>query len=133
LNNTEDVNILNDYQENALMVACLNKNTNIETVKILLENGADLNIQDEYGFTTLMKSCRKSNKNYNEELLRLLFDYDPYYMQVNALMYLCNELPNRIEMVKLLKSKSNLYHRNQQNETITDLCLKEYKCIFKKF
>ena len=134
LNNTEDINILNYYQENALMLACLNKNSNIETVKILLENGADLNIQDKYGFTTLMKSCRKSNKNYNEELIRLLFDYDPYYMQFNALMYLCNELPNKIEMSKLLlKSKSNPYHRTQQNETITDICLDEYKCIFKKF
>jgi ankyrin repeat protein len=121
------------------MVACLNKNSNIETVKILLENGADLNIQDEYGFTTLMKSCRKSNNNYNEKLVNFLLDYDPYFniycysMRFNALMYLCNELPNRIEMVKLLKSKSNLSHKNHQNEIITDVCLDEYKCIFKKF
>lgn len=139
LNNGKDINILNEHTETALMLACLNEDTNIETVKLLLENGADINIQDGSGLTILMLSCTKSNKNYNEEFIKLLLDYDPcfniycYYMNFNALMYLCNELPNKNEMVKLIKSKTNLFHRTYNNELITDVCLNEYKYLFKKF
>jgi hypothetical protein len=48
--------------------------SNIETVKLLLENGADVNAKDVIGWTPLMMSSRYSNTDSNIQTVKLLLE-----------------------------------------------------------
>ena len=121
------------------MILHSNKDSNIETVKLLLENGADPNIQDDKGKTALMKSCRYANTDSNIETVKLLLNVDNINVNIitndnkyNALMLLCIYNPNQHETVKLLKSKTDLSYVNSKNKKIEDICLDEYLYLFSK-
>ena len=71
------INQQNDLGWTPLMIACRNSSTysNIETVKILLENGADVNIQNCWKSTSLSIACTHLNNDSNMETVRLLLEY----------------------------------------------------------
>ena len=139
LENGADPNLKNNNEWTALMLACRNSNTdsNTETVKLLLENGADPNLKDDDGRTALMLACRNSNTDSTPETIKILLNQNNIDVnfttndtKYNALMLLCQYNPNQHEIAKLLKSKTNLNHRNYKNKKIEDLCLDEYKYLF---
>ena len=125
----------------ALMFACryVNTHSNIETVKLLLENGADPNLKDVGIWTALMMACKYVNTDSNPEIIKLLLNQNNIDVNIttndtesNALMLLCQHNSNQHEIATLLKSETNLNHRNYQNKKIEDICLPEYKKIFPK-
>jgi hypothetical protein len=84
-----------------------------------------------------MYSCRFINTDSNNETVKLLLNDDNIDVNIisndtkhNALMILCENNTNQHEIAKLLKSKTNLNHRNDQNKKIEDICLEEYKYLF---
>jgi ankyrin repeat protein len=71
-----DINVKNIKGWTPLALACRNSNTdsNVKTVKFLLDNGADINVNDNIGRTPLMYACRYSNTGSNVETVQLLLD-----------------------------------------------------------
>ena len=63
------INEKNDLGWTALILAC--RNSSIETIKQLLDNGADVNLRCNGGWNALMVSC--NNNNFNTT--KLLLDY----------------------------------------------------------
>ena len=114
-----------------------NNYSNIETVKLLLGNGADINLKNNKGWTALILACRYVNTYSNPETIKILLNQNNIDVNVisndtnyNALMLLCQYNSNQYEIATLLKSKTNLNHRNYQNKKIEDICLDEYKYLF---
>ena len=77
------------------------------------------------------------NKDSNMETVRLLLNVDNIDVNIitndkkyNALMLLCEYIPSQHEIVKILKSKTDLNHRNDQNKKIEHICLDEYMYLF---
>ena len=72
------INQTNSNRLTPLMIAVTNKNINI--VRLLLENNADPNTQhSQYGFTAL--NLALSEKYYNEDIIKLLNEYDALYYE----------------------------------------------------
>ena len=71
------INQKNDRGWTALMIACRNSSTcsNIETVKILLENGAYTDLQNNFNSTALSITCANLSGDSNMETLKLLLEY----------------------------------------------------------
>ena len=139
LENGADPNLKNNGGMTALMCSCVNTNTdsNIETVQLLLLYGADPNLKDIFRNTALMFSCRYSNTYSNTETIKLLLNQNNIDTNIvtidtksNALMLLCQYNSNQHEIAKILKSKTDLNHRNFRNKKIEDVCLDEYKYLF---
>ena len=70
------VNQQNDQGWTPLMLACRHASTysNINTIKLLLANGADINLQNSNGSTALIIACEYSNTDSNNEVVQLLLD-----------------------------------------------------------
>ena len=139
LENGSDPNIKNLAGDTATIIACMYSNTSstIETVKVLLKYGADINLKNNKGWTALILACRYVNTYSNPETIKLLLNQNNIdvnvisnYTESNALMLLCQYNSNQHEIAKLLKSKTNLNHKNYQNKKIEDICLPEYKKLF---
>src|SRR5690606_22965681 len=72
-----EINLLNDYYSmTALMWASKysNEGSTIETVKLLIKNGANINLQNEYGCTALMCASKYSNTKSSIETIKLLIE-----------------------------------------------------------
>jgi ankyrin repeat protein len=71
-----DINVKNIKRWSPLALACRNSNTdsNVETVKLLLDNGADVNSKQDDGWTPLTLACRYSNTDSNVQTVKLLLD-----------------------------------------------------------
>ena len=69
--NNNEINEKNSKGWTALMIAarCSNYNSNIETVKLLLDYGADINLFENQGRTVLMLAARYSNSCNNIETI----------------------------------------------------------------
>ena len=75
LSNQDEINKKNSNGLTALHIAAINSSIyNLETVKMLLKNGADVNSTDNIGWTALMMAARYSNKKSSLETVRLLLD-----------------------------------------------------------
>ena len=48
--------------------------SSLDTVKLLIENGADINIKEKDGWTALMLACRNSNTESSLETVKLLLE-----------------------------------------------------------
>jgi ankyrin repeat protein len=117
------------------MLSCINSNN--KSVKLLLEYKADVNLKGNIGYTALMLSCMQINTYSNKKTVKLLLNVDDIDVNIisndtkfNALMLLCQDNSNQHGIAKLLKSKTDLNHRNYQNKKIEDVCLGEYKYLF---
>ena len=139
LENGADINLKDYNGYTALMMACKYSNTRSDPkiIKLLLENGADINLKDNNDQTALMLSCRYVNTYSNPEIIKLLLNQNNIDVNIinndtkyNALMLLCQYNSNQYEIATLLKSKTNLNHKNYRNKKIEDICLNEYKYIF---
>ena len=121
------------------MFSCRYSNTDstIETVELLLDRGANVNLKNSDGLTALMLACRNSNTDSNIETVKLLLNVNNIDVNIvfndtkyNVLILLYKYKQNQHEISKLLKSKTNLSHRNFQNKKIEDIYLDEYKYLF---
>jgi ankyrin repeat protein len=76
INPRSDINAKNINGWTPLALACRNSNTdsNVETVQLLLDNGADVNSKNNEGWTPLALACRNSNTDSNVETVKLLLD-----------------------------------------------------------
>ena len=74
LENGVDINYTNYYGMTALMYAA--SYNQFEAVKILLENNADTSITDEDGRTALDMAKSKDNRKYNNDIVKLLEEYN---------------------------------------------------------
>ena len=66
-----DLNVRDNYGNNALVYACINDN--IEIIKLLLKNGIDVHNKNNKGNSVLIEYA-SSTRNINIEVLKLLFD-----------------------------------------------------------
>ena len=71
-----DINLKSKNGYTALMLASKYSNTesNIETVKLLLDNGADINLKNCNGNSALMLASKYLNTDSNIETIKLLLD-----------------------------------------------------------
>ena len=73
--NKNEVNNKNSEGWTALHIAAINSNKySLETVKLLLDNGADINLTTVIGSTALMLATAYSNKGSSLETVRLLLE-----------------------------------------------------------
>jgi ankyrin repeat protein len=105
-----DPNIKDNYGNTALHVACLNKNSKIEVIKLLIEKGAVLDEKNTPGHTALHLACWSFNKNSNIEVIKLLIDKCTALDQKDkdgdtALHCACLSKNPSIEVIKLLIEK----------------------------
>lgn len=81
-----DINVKNDYQNNALAWSCISdtyKSINPKKIKFLLEQGIDINATNQYDQTALMYCCygikHSTPKNIEKVLELLIFSgADPF-------------------------------------------------------
>jgi ankyrin repeat protein len=134
-----DPNLKDNDGWTALMISCSETNThsNNETVKLLLKYGAELNLFDKAKNTALMIACMHLDRGSDPETIKFLLEQDNIDVKIassgkkyNALMILCKYKPNYYDIAKILKSKTDLNHRNYKNKKIEDICLDEYKTLF---
>lgn len=139
LDKNPDLSLLNYEGMNILMLCCekSHKINMKEYVQLLLNFDINIDTQDVYGWTSLMIVCRNCNL-YNNEIAKLLYEKgidcnlytnDGMY---NALMLLTEYNSNQYELAKLLRTKTNLSHRNINNNTIDKICRIEYLDLFIK-
>ena len=106
------INEKNEHGFTPLMLACRNVNTcsNIETIQILLNNGADVNLQDNDGDTALMHSSGQEPKltSINVSVVKLLLQHktNPNLVDISgrtSLLYMSGRPGNfNYEIAKLL-------------------------------
>ena len=106
------VNQKNELEWTPLMIACRNSATysNIETVKILLENGADIDSQNNSKFTALIFACGHVDGDSNIETVELLLENKANVNLVDvygdtALMFICGMITlhdNHLDIIQLL-------------------------------
>jgi hypothetical protein len=84
-----------------------------------------------------MMACRYSNTDSTIETVKLLLNHNDIDVNLfenkykhNALILLCKNIPDQLEIVKLLKSKTNLNHKYCNNKSIKKICLFEYDELF---
>jgi hypothetical protein len=81
--------------------------------------------------------CQNDFNPISTEIIKLLLNHDKidvnlvsYRYDYNALMFLCENQIDQMEIAILLIGKTNLEHRNYQNKKIGDICLPYYKNLF---
>jgi hypothetical protein len=142
IKNGTNTNIINNMGWNVLFYITLfsHKDNNLESFHLLLKHSTDCSIQDINGKNVLMILCRPILSGLNTKMIRLLLDYDDSIINLidkkkyNSLMYLCkfNKILDKeeIKIAKLIKSKTDLNHRDFENKKVYDNCLEENKFLF---
>lgn len=75
-----DLNLVNDKGQSALHLICINQN--IDTAKLLLENGANLLLKDKYGNTPMWTAVFNC-KDRNYDMVELFLKYKPDIVSKN--------------------------------------------------
>ena len=97
--------------------------SSIETVELLLKNGANPNLQDADGCTALMMASRNSNTDSSIETVRLLlkyganFDYKDFKKDE---IFLIMDIKHNIELEEL-KKKYEIKLKKQKLELLDEI------------
>ena len=123
LNEGVDVNSVNDSGDSLLLYALIG-DVRLETIKILLDNGADVNFKDKIDYTPLIYAITEADEIDVErlEIIRLLIERGA---DVNArdkdgdTVLLLAVYDNKIDAVKLLLEKgADVYIGNERGKTV---------------
>lgn len=128
-----DVNYIKDSWT-PLICSCFHSKNNIETIQILIENGANVNSKSNTGRTAFMYLVRDVSSLDDLEVIKLLIRKKS---QINCQdksgqtpLMACLEWSSNIfiryDLVKiLLDNKANIYMKNNYNENILDIIEKK--------